>query len=90
MKRIPLTMICALMMLGLCACATKTKDTKADEEQYVYLPPETGSNLPRKVKLADIKSGKVKPNTQSINGEDFRKGVRPATTKELDMVSPGR
>ena len=73
----------------LTGCATKTKEAKAEqsgqqEEEYVYVPSSTGSNLPKKVKKSDVVAGKVSKDgqTQTVDKDEFARNLRPGRQLE--------
>jgi uncharacterized lipoprotein len=49
----------AAILIAGCATNPKQESQKKDDDEYVMLPPRTGSNVPRKVKKSDILAGKV-------------------------------
>ena len=71
-------------------CATKTKEAKAEgeqaaaEDEYVYVPSSTGSNLPKKVKKSDIVTGKVTKDGKvvTVDKDDFSRNLRPGRQME--------
>jgi hypothetical protein len=88
MKYLTFTAI-GVLAFTLAGCATKTKEAKAEqsgqqEEEYVYVPSATGSNLPKKVKKSDIVSGNVAKDgqAQTVNKDDFARNLRPGRQLE--------
>ncbi len=77
------TSLIALLLLSVFAfdgCATQTKTASKDgDDEYVTLPPKTGSHLPRRVKKSDLLAGKVTDAdaAQEVNKEQFAQGIRP-------------
>ncbi len=84
MKIHRLTLCSALLAIALLdGCMTKPKSDaqKASEDEYVTLPPKVGSNLPRRVKKADILAGKIPDADTSsvvdVDKDQFVRSVRP-------------
>jgi hypothetical protein len=76
-SRFSLTALLFLTVIGLVGCATEQKTAKEDE--YVTLPPKTGSHLPRRVKKSDLLAGKV-PDAdaaQEVDKDQFKQSIRP-------------
>lgn len=75
----------ATLILGGCTTPPKpeaktsaAKATAADDE-YVYLPPATGSHVQRKVKKSDLLNGTV-PNDDAataVDKDQFARGISP-------------
>ncbi len=76
---IGLVLLSGLMLTG---CTTPPKAAAADktgEDEYVYLPPKTGSNVPRKVKKSDLLAGKIPDADTSsvgtVSAEDYNRSI---------------
>ena len=80
--------LAGLALLCLTGCATKPKEAKAEqaaaEEEYVYVPSSTGSNLPKKVKKSDIIAGKVTKDGKvtTVDKDEFSRNLRPGRQME--------
>ena len=77
-------LVLCLVTLGLitlagCTTPPKSDAKKADDDEYVTLPPKTGSNLPRRVKKSDLLAGKVPDADTSsvgtVSQDDFTRGI---------------
>lgn len=79
-----LALVAGLFFTG-CTTPPKTasdkaaSDKKAADEEYVYLPPKTGSNLQRKVKKSDLLAGKIPDADTSavseVSPEEFKRSI---------------
>lgn len=59
------------IFLAGCASPEKSAAAKAADDEYVTIPPKTGSNMPRRVKKSDLLAGKIPDaDTSSIVGVD--------------------
>ncbi len=82
--------LAGLALLLLAGCSTKTKEAKSEaeqaaaEEEYVYIPSSTGSNLPKKVKKSDIIAGKVTKDGKvtTVDKDEFSRNLRPGRQME--------
>lgn len=80
--------LAALALICLTGCTTKPKEAKAEEaaaeEEYVYVPSSTGSNLPKKVKKSDIVTGKVTKDGKvvTVDKDEFSRNLRPGRQME--------
>lgn len=82
--------LAALALLCLAGCASKPKQAKAEgeqaaaEEEYVYVPSPTGSNLPKKVKKSDVLAGKVTKDGKvtTVDKDEFSRNLRPGRQME--------
>jgi len=79
----------SILILGLFGCASKTKEAQAEqsgqqEDEYVYVPSATGSNLPKKVRKSDVVAGKVAKDgqTQTVDKDEFSRNLRPGRQLE--------
>jgi PBP1b-binding outer membrane lipoprotein LpoB len=73
-----LTLLAAFILAG-CTTPPKPEAKKAADDEYVYLPPATGSHVQRKVLKSDLLAGKV-PNddaAQSVDKDQFARGINP-------------
>ncbi|MBI2516591.1 MAG: hypothetical protein HYV95_06705 [Opitutae bacterium] len=85
MKLRLITLFSVLFLALLAGCATKSTTASVDggkkeeKEEYVTLPPATGSNLPRRVKKSDLLAGKVPDagNAQQVDKDEFARSLRP-------------
>lgn len=90
MKLRLLTLFSALSLVLLAGCATKSATASADggkkeeKEEYVTLPPATGSNLPRRVKKSDLLAGKVPDagSAQQVDKDEFARSLRPGRQQD--------
>lgn len=86
----PRLLLLATLAALLTGCTTKTKEAKAEgeqaavEEEYVYVPSATGSNLPKKIRKSDIVSGKVTKDGQvvTVDKDEFSRNLRPGRQLE--------
>ena len=82
MKKPSALLLLVLAAIALAGCTTppKTAEQKAKDDEYVYLPPATGSNVPRRVKKADLLAGKVPDagDAQTMDKDSFARSVAPS------------
>lgn len=86
----PRLLLFATLVLLITGCASKTKEAKAEgeqavaEDEYVYVPSSTGSNLPKKVKKSDVVSGKVTKDGKvvTVDKDEFSRNLRPGRQLE--------
>ena len=83
MKKPSALLLLLLAAIAITGCTTppKTAEQKTKDDEYVYLPPATGSNVPRRVKKADLLAGKV-PNAgdaQTVDKDSFARSISPGT-----------
>jgi len=86
----PRLLLLAILAFVITGCATKTKEAKAEgeqaaaEDEYVYVPSATGSNLPKKVKKSDIVSGKITKDGKvvTVDKDEFSRNLRPGRQLE--------
>ena len=73
-----LTLLAAFLLDG-CTTPPKPQAKAAADDEYVYLPPATGSHVQRKVKKSDLLNGTV-PNddaAQTMDKDQFARGISP-------------
>ncbi len=70
------TLLAAIVLSG-CATTPKPEAKKAADDEYVYLPPATGSHVQRKVLKADLLAGRVPNDDQSVDKDQFARGINP-------------
>lgn len=67
-----------------CSTPPKTANANTDDE-YVTLPPRTGSNMPRRVKKADLLAGKVPDadltGVAGVDKDQFANSIHPPVPK---------
>jgi hypothetical protein len=68
-----------MVILAGCMTQPKTDAKNAADDEYVTLPPKTGSNLPRRVKKSDLLAGKVPDADTSsvgtVSQDDFKNSI---------------
>jgi hypothetical protein len=77
-------------LAGISGCASDDKTKKADSvtsnygpDEYITVPPETGSHIPKKIKVKDAlsESGSTKSKVEEVEAEEFKRGMRQMKTK---------
>ena len=75
---------------AVAGCNTTTKTAKPDmvrseygPDEYITVPPETGSHIPKKIKVKDALSerGSTKSKVDDVDPDEFRRGIRQMKQK---------
>ena len=74
---VPLAVACAFL-----GCATAEKPAENPNDPWVYLPPELGSRIPRKVRLSELGQPSALP-TAAVDQRGYEK-MQQQTTRMAD------
>src|SRR5262249_15891932 len=90
LSRCAVASLLAASFVLLPGCNTTTKTAKPDmvrseygPDEYVTVPPETGSHIPKKGKVKDAvaERGSTKSKVEDVDPDEFRRGVRQMKQK---------
>ena len=76
-RTVLLTALLAAIVLTGCATPPKPEAKKAADDEYVYLPPATGSHVQRKVLKSDLLAGRVPNDDQAVDKDQFARSINP-------------